>query len=40
MELLTTGETVQIFMDKKSNLILTVPEFFLEWKKEQGIINE
>ena len=40
MELMTTGETVQIFLSTDGELSLTMPEFFMEWKKRWGIIND
>jgi acyl-CoA thioester hydrolase len=35
--IVATGETVQVFLDKKNNLILTNPEFFETWKNEHFI---
>jgi len=32
-ELLTTGRSVQVFMDKNYNLVLYDPPFYAEWKK-------
>ncbi|MDR0364581.1 MAG: acyl-CoA thioesterase [Bacteroidales bacterium] len=37
-ELIATGHSVQVFLDKNYNLIWTAPEFFLQWKKENGLI--
>jgi len=41
-ELVCTGETVQVFVDEigKGELSLTIPDFFMEWKKKVGLINE
>lgn len=41
-ELVCTGETVQVFVDKigKGELSLTIPDFFAEWKKKVGLIDE
>ncbi len=39
-ELVTTGETIQVFLTTGMELNLTIPEFFLEWKKRWGLINE
>ena len=41
-ELVCTGETVQVFVDKigEGDLSLTIPEFFMEWKKSVGLLNE
>jgi len=33
-KLIATGETVQVFVDTQGILSLTVPDFFLEWKKK------
>jgi acyl-CoA thioester hydrolase len=32
------GETVQVFTDIEGNLLLTIPAFFLEWKRKQGLL--
>lgn len=41
-QLVCTGTTVQVFVDKigEGDLSLTIPEFFMEWKKNVGLINE
>lgn len=40
-ELVCTGETVQVFVALDSReLTLTIPEFFKEWKKKEGLIDE
>ncbi len=36
--LVASGETVQVFLDKNKELVLNQPAFFIEWKKEQGLI--
>lgn len=40
--LVCTGETVQVFVDHLGNgeLSLTIPEFFKEWKKKVGLLND
>ncbi len=38
-ELSATGETVQVFLDKKGDLFLNHPPFFESWKKKQGFIK-
>ncbi len=39
--LVCTGETVQVFVSLDSgDLSFTIPEFFKEWKKKEGLINE
>jgi len=37
-ELVADGESIQVFLDENNELILTVPKFFDEWKKQQGLI--
>ncbi|SDS37302.1 acyl-CoA thioesterase [Christiangramia echinicola] len=37
-KLICTGETTQVFLDKNSELVLTNPPFFLDWKKKMGLI--
>lgn len=41
-ELVCTGETVQVFVDKMGNgdLSYTLPKFFMEWKKNVGLLDE
>ena len=41
-QLVCTGETVQVFVDKigEGDLSLTIPEFFMEWKKNVGLLND
>ena len=34
-----TGESTQVFLDKVGNLMLTNPPFFEEWKKKVGFIQ-
>lgn len=36
-ELICTGQTVQVFTDKNSKLVLYNPPFFLDWKKKMGL---
>lgn len=33
-KLVATGETVQVFVDQKGELVLTLPEFYQEWKRK------
>lgn len=35
-ELVATGETIQVFLNKKGELSLIIPPFFEEWKKNVG----
>ena len=39
--LVCTGETVQVFVDNigEGELSLTVPTFFMEWKKNVGLLD-
>lgn len=32
-----TGETIQVFLDKEGELMLTNPPFFEEWKRKVGL---
>ena len=36
-ELMATGESVQVFLDMNSELVLTIPPFFEEWKKKMRL---
>ena len=38
-EIVCTGETVQVFLDKRGELMLTNPPFFEEWKRKVGLIK-
>lgn len=37
-EIACTGETVQVFLDKNGNLMLTNPPFYEAWKQKMGLI--
>jgi len=37
-EVVATGNSVQVFLDKKGILVLTNPDFFLLWKQKLGLI--
>ncbi|WBL20853.1 acyl-CoA thioesterase [Zunongwangia sp. HRR-M8] len=37
-ELICTGETIQVFIDKNGELVLNNPSFFLDWKKKMKLI--
>jgi acyl-CoA thioester hydrolase len=41
-ELVCTGETVQVFVDNIGNgeLSLNIPEFFMNWKKKVGLLDD
>ncbi len=39
-ELVCTGETVQVFVELGGELSLTIPDFFREWKKKVGLLDE
>ena len=36
-QLVATGESVQVFLDMSSELVLTIPPFFEAWKKKWGL---
>lgn len=36
--LVATGETIQVFTDMESNLMLMNPPFFAEWKAKHGLL--
>ena len=36
--LVLKAKTVQVFMDLEGNMELTNPEFYLKWKKKNGLI--
>jgi acyl-CoA thioester hydrolase len=36
-DVIATGETVQVFLNDKNELHLTIPHFFAAWKKKWGI---
>ena len=38
-EVACTGETVQVFLDKEGNLMLTNPPFYEAWKRKVGLIK-
>lgn len=33
-KLVATGETIQVFVDQKGELVLTLPEFYIAWKQK------
>lgn len=39
-EIVAEGKTIQVFTDVDGNLMLTIPDFFMEWKRKQGLISE
>lgn len=36
-ELVASGESVQVFLDKNNELVLTIPPFVADWKKKWGL---
>jgi acyl-CoA thioester hydrolase len=38
-ELVATGKSVQVFLNRDGELLLTVPEFILAWKRKHGLVN-
>src|SRR5690606_18795878 len=39
-QLVCTGETVQVCVEMDGELSLLIPEFFRQWKKKVGLLNE
>lgn len=38
-ELIATGSSIQVFLDRETSMLqLSNPPFFVEWKKQQGLI--
>lgn len=37
-EVLATAHTIQVFLDKDYNLVWSVPDFFMHWKKMNNLI--
>lgn len=37
-QLVCTGETIQVFLDKQNNLSLAIPSFYETWKKELNLL--
>jgi acyl-CoA thioester hydrolase len=37
-ELMATGTSMQVFLTPAGELLLTMPEFFIRWKKKWGIL--
>lgn len=37
-EIACTGETIQVFLDKEGELMLTNPPFYEEWKRKVGLL--
>ncbi|CAM3931814.1 MULTISPECIES: acyl-CoA thioesterase [Flavobacterium] len=38
-EVACTGETIQVFLNKEGDLMLTNPPFFEEWKRKVGLLK-
>jgi acyl-CoA thioester hydrolase len=38
-EVACTGETIQVFLDSKGDLMITNPPFYEEWKKKVGLLK-
>lgn len=36
-EIVATAQTIQVFIDKNAELILTLPSFYSDWKKKWGV---
>ena len=39
-QVVCTGETVQVFLNNKGEMVLNNPPFFEEWKKKMGLLND
>ena len=39
-QLVCTGETIQVFVELGGEMSLTIPEFFLDWKRKVGLLDE
>ena len=39
-QLVCTGETIQVFVELGGEMSLTIPDFFLDWKRKVGLLNE
>jgi len=37
-EMVASGQSIQVFMNKQHQLFITIPPFFAEWKKKNGIL--
>ena len=37
-QIVCTGETIQVFLDQENNLVLSTPDFILNWKSKVGLI--
>lgn len=37
-ELMVTGHSVQVFLDKDFQLVWNSPDFYLEWKRKNGVL--
>ena len=37
-KVVATGETVQVFMNREGELMLTNPPFFEDWKRKVGLL--
>ncbi|MFC1855353.1 acyl-CoA thioesterase [Thermodesulfobacteriota bacterium] len=37
-EVVATGESAQVFLNTDKELILTMPQFFVDWKKSNGLL--
>jgi acyl-CoA thioester hydrolase len=37
--LVATGKSVQVFLDKNGELLLTIPDYINEWKRKHGLLK-
>ncbi|WP_378187683.1 acyl-CoA thioesterase [Aquimarina sp. W85] len=38
-ELVCSGETTQVFLDMNGVMSLTIPDFFMDWKRKVGLVD-
>lgn len=38
-ELVATGKSIQVFLDKNGDLLLTLPEYITAWKQKNGLLK-
>ena len=37
--LVATGQSTQVFLDRDGQMKLTIPDFFMEWKRKMGVTD-
>ncbi|MEI8203762.1 MAG: thioesterase family protein [Bacteroidota bacterium] len=38
LKVIATGQSIQVFLNEKRELLLTFPQFILDWKKKWGLL--